>query len=133
LVSPQGTETVPVEDFPRALTEEPALAPAAPPPEPEAVPTPVPAPAPAPAPEPAPVPAPAPVSPPEVELDGGAEEVPEKDGRVELRGKLADYLERHPEALRDLLDSVSPSVRAALIDAIFISETAYREALAAMD
>jgi outer membrane biosynthesis protein TonB len=127
LVSPQG-EAVPVDEGSPALTQEPALAPTAPPsPATETVPVPPTSPA------LEATPAPVYEEPPSEELDEGATDVPGKNGKAELKVTLTGYLESHPGALRDALDKVSPSVKAALIDAISNSEAAYREALAAMD
>ena len=145
LVSPQG-EAVPVDEGPRVFTEEPALTPTTPalpatetvpvPPATETVPM-------SPATETVPVsptspaleatPAPAYEEPPSEWLDDGASGSKGGNGEAELKGTLTGYLETHPGALRNALDKVSPSVQAALLDAILISETAYREALAAMD
>ena len=129
LVSPQ-TETVPVDEGPRVFTEEPV--PASTPTEP-----------PSPGTETVPVaptspaleatPAPAYEEPPSGEWGEGDNDVPGKNGKTELKGTLTGYLESHPGALRNALDKVSPSVQVVLIEAILISETAYQEALAAMD
>lgn len=136
LVSPQG-EAVPVDEGPRVFTEEPVPIPTTPAsPATETIPV-------SPATETVPVPptspaleaTPAPVyeEPPSEWLDDGASGSKGGNGEAELKGTLTGYLETHPGALRNALDKVSPSVQAALLDAILISETAYREALAAMD
>lgn len=136
LVSPQG-EAVPVDEGPRVFTEEPVPIPTAPAsPATETIPV-------SPATETVPVPptspaleaTPAPVyeEPPSEWLDDGDNGSKGGNGEAELKGTLTGYLETHPGALRNALDKVSPSVQAALLDAILISETAYREALAAMD
>jgi len=136
LVSPQS-EAVPVDEGPRVFTEEPVPIPTAPAsPATETIPV-------SPATETVPVPptspaleaTPAPVyeEPPSEWLDDGASGSKGGNGEAELKGTLTGYLETHPGALRNALDKVSPSVQAALLDAILISETAYREALAAMD
>ena len=127
LVSPQG-EAVPVDEGPRVFTEEPALTPTTPAlPATETVPVPPTSPA------LEATPAPAYEEPPSEWLDDGASGSKGGNGEAELKGTLTGYLETHPGALRNALDKVSPSVQAALLDAILISETAYREALAAMD
>jgi hypothetical protein len=127
LVSPQG-EAVPVDEGPRVFTEEPALTSTTPAlPATETVPVPPTSPA------LEAIPAPAYEEPPSEWLDDGASGSKGGNGEAELKGILAGYLETHPGALRNALDKVSPSVQAALLDAIRISETAYREALAAMD
>jgi hypothetical protein len=128
LVSPSATETVPVDEGQRAFTEEPAVTPTVPTsPGTETVPV-------SPT-SPALETTPAPVyeEPPSEEWGGGDSGAPGGNGKAELKGTLAGYLESHPGALRNALDKVSPSVQAALIEAILISETAYQEALAAMD
>ena len=136
LVSPQS-EAVPVDEGPRVFTEEPVPIPTAPAsPATETIPV-------SPATETVPVPptspaleaTPAPVyeEPPSEWLDDGDNGSKGGNGEAELKGTLTGYLETHPGALRNALDKVSPSVQAALLDAILISETAYREALAAMD
>ena len=127
LVSPQG-EAVPVDEGPRVFTEEPALTPTTPAlPATETVPVPPTSPA------LEATPAPAYEEPPSEWLDDGASGSKGGNGEAKLKGTLTGYLETHPGALRNALDKVSPSVQAALLDAILISETAYREALAAMD
>jgi hypothetical protein len=130
LVSPQA-EAVAVDDAPRVLTEEPALSPTITSPEPEAETETVPVPPSSPTLQT--TPAPAYEGPPPEETDANAGDLKGEGGKAELRGTLVVYLETHPDALRSVLDDVSPSVQAVLIEAIAISETAYLEALAAMD
>jgi hypothetical protein len=111
------------------LTEEPALSPTITSPEPETETVPVPPSSPT----LQTTPAPAYEGPPPEETDANAGDLKREGGKAELRGTLVVYLETHPDALRSVLDDVSPSVQAVLIEAIAISETAYLEALAAMD
>jgi hypothetical protein len=126
LVSPQG-EAVAVDEGSWVFAEEPALSPTIPSAETETVPVSPTSPA------LQTTPAPAYEEPPPEETDANAGDLKGEGGKAELRGTLVVYLETHPDALRSVLDDVSPSVQAVLIEAIAISETAYLEALAAMD
>ncbi|MBN1862600.1 MAG: hypothetical protein JW790_03045 [Dehalococcoidales bacterium] len=137
LVSP-ADEAVAWNDEPRVLTEEPPQAATAPAgaawPTTETEPTSptetVPVSPTSPVLETTPAPATTPEPPSAVDLGDGDKG---KNDEAELKGTLTGYLETHPSALRDALDKVSPSVRPSLLEAITISENAYREALAAMD
>jgi hypothetical protein len=135
LVSTEGVETVPVEETPRVLTEEPAMAPAVlsptPTPGTETVPVSPTAPTEATAQSPPPtVTAPAPGG----EADLETEAVPVEDGgRAELRVKIASDAATHLEALQSMLEKASPTVKSALYQAIVVSENGYRRALAALD
>lgn len=135
LVSTEGVETVPVEETPRVLTEEPAMAPAVPSPTPtpgtETVPVSPTAPTEATAQSPPPtVAAPAPGG--EADLETEAAPV-ENGGRAELRVKIASDAATHLEALQSMLEKASPTVKSALYQAIVVSENGYRRALAALD
>jgi len=53
--------------------------------------------------------------------------------RDKLRALIARYAEYHPEKLRAALEKAPPSVRAALLEAIRISEDRYKEANQALE
>ncbi len=131
LVSIEGVGAVSVEEAPRMLVEEPAMAPPAPSPATETVPASPTAPQEAPAPVPPPtVAAPAPGG----EADAGAAGAPGKNGgRADLKVKIASDAAIHLEALQSVLEKASPSVKSALYQAIIVSENGYRKALAALD
>ena len=131
LVSIEGVWAVSVEEAPRMLVEEPAMAPPAPSPATETVPASPTAPQEAPVPAPPPtVAAPAPGG----EADAGAKDIPVKNGgRADLKVKIASDAAIHLEALQSVLEKASPSVKSALYQAIIVSENGYRKALAALD
>ena len=135
LVSTDGVETVAVEETPRMLAEEPAVAPAVPSPTPtpgtETVPVSPTAPTEGTTQAPPPTAA-APV--PAGEADLWTEDTPLENGeRAELRVKIASDAAIHLEALQSVLEKASPMVKSALYQAIIVSENGYRKALAALD
>ena len=145
LVSSEGVETVPVEEPPRMLVEEPATAPPEPSspsatsPTTETVPVSPATPTetttstaePAQAPPPT-VAAPAPGG----EADAGmwAEDASLKNGgRADLRVEITNDAATHLAALQSVLEEASPTVQSALYQAIIVSENGYRRALEALD
>lgn len=113
LVSAERVTAAPVDEAPRMLTEEPAMAPP---------------------PVPAPMPEAAPVAPSKGKAKDSAQNVPgEKDGRPGLKLTVANCAASQSQALRNALSKAPPSVKPALERAIIVSETGYRKALAAID
>ena len=55
------------------------------------------------------------------------------DRRAKLRITVMRYAINHPARLRALLENASPSTRAALLEAIYLSETGYEKVLKYLD
>ncbi len=136
LVSIEGVETVPVEEAPRLLTDEPAMAPPSPSGATEPVPvSPTETTTEAAAGTTTPVPPTEATPPPAAEdADTATWDVSTKNGdRADLKVEIATDAATHLEALQSVLEGASPSVKSALQYAITVSENGYRKALAALD
>ncbi len=60
------------------------------------------------------------------ESDRGSREI---ERRARLRGEIRQHADSHPARLRALLETVPPSARPALLRAITLSESGYKEAI----